>query len=177
MLKTFYSCLNYQSSVFVVCFNCLKSLNSHAFVYNLAFKLLAIFFVHTHAQTFSAVLSVYRSINIYFLVCIFHYAAQYYIIGENWQKCSSWFSGIKVIKPSYGKCYLTWLRSHLAQGDNISTNCDGSFLIQTQIGFCWTHSLIFMYYLKHEQQCFIRYKHTRRNRVSLGLIKHALRMF
>jgi myosin heavy subunit len=35
----------------------------------------------------------------------------------------------------------------------------------------------FMYYLKHEQQCFVRYKDTRRSRVSLGLIKHALRMF
>jgi outer membrane protein assembly factor BamD (BamD/ComL family) len=34
-----------------------------------------------------------------------------------------------------------------------------------------------MYYLKHKQQCFIRYKDTRRSRVSLGLIKHALRMF
>ena len=34
-----------------------------------------------------------------------------------------------------------------------------------------------MYYFKHEQQCFIRYKDTRRSRVSLGLIKHALRMF
>jgi hypothetical protein len=32
-------------------------------------------------------------------------------------------------------------------------------------------------YLKHEQQCFIRYKDTRRRRVSLGLIKQALRMF
>ena len=31
--------------------------------------------------------------------------------------------------------------------------------------------------LKHEQQCFIRHKDTRRSRVSLGLIKHALRMF
>ena len=30
-----------------------------------------------------------------------------------------------------------------------------------------------MYYLKHEQLCFIRYKDTRRSRVSLGLIKHA----
>ena len=37
--------------------------------------------------------------------------------------------------------------------------------------------LRFMYYLKHEQQCFIRYKDTRRSQVSLGLIKHALRMF
>jgi hypothetical protein len=33
------------------------------------------------------------------------------------------------------------------------------------------------YYLKHEQQCFIRYKDTRRSWVSLGLIKHTLRMF
>ena len=33
-----------------------------------------------------------------------------------------------------------------------------------------------MCYLKHEQQCFIRYKDTRRSRVSLGLIKHALRI-
>jgi hypothetical protein len=33
---------------------------------------------------------------------------------------------------------------------------------------------ILKYYLKHEQQCFIRYKDTRRSRVSLGLIKHAL---
>ena len=39
------------------------------------------------------------------------------------------------------------------------------FLFQTQN--------YFMYYLKHEQHCFIRY----RSRVSLGLIKHALRMF
>jgi hypothetical protein len=29
-----------------------------------------------------------------------------------------------------------------------------------------------MYYLKHEQQSFIRYKDTRRSGVSLGLIKH-----
>jgi hypothetical protein len=36
----------------------------------------------------------------------------------------------------------------------------------------------YTYYLKHEQQCFIRYKDTRRSQVSLGLlIKHALRMF
>ena len=34
---------------------------------------------------------------------------------------------------------------------------------------------VLMYYLKHEQQCFIRYKDTRRSRESLGLIKHALR--
>jgi hypothetical protein len=32
-------------------------------------------------------------------------------------------------------------------------------------------------YSKHEQQCFIRYKDTRRSRVSLCLIKHTLRMF
>ena len=38
---------------FFVCFNYLKSLNSHVFVYNLAFKFLAIFLCHTHAQTFS----------------------------------------------------------------------------------------------------------------------------
>ena len=30
----------------------------------------------------------------------------------------------------------------------------------------------FMYYLKHEPQCFIRYKDTRRSQVSLGLTKH-----
>ena len=36
--------------------------------------------------------------------------------------------------------------------------------------------LLMMYYLKHEQQCFIRYKDTRRSRVSLGLIKHTLGM-
>jgi hypothetical protein len=37
------------------------------------------------------------------------------------------------------------------------------------------HNFI-MYYLKHEQQCFIRYKDTRWSWVSLGLIKHTLRM-
>jgi hypothetical protein len=36
---------------------------------------------------------------------------------------------------------------------------------------------LFMYYLKHEQQCFNRYNDTRRSRVSLGPIKHALQMF
>jgi hypothetical protein len=35
----------------------------------------------------------------------------------------------------------------------------------------------FKNYLKYEQQCFIGYKNTRRSRVSLGLIKHELRMF
>ena len=30
-----------------------------------------------------------------------------------------------------------------------------------------------LYYLKYEQQCFIKYKDTRRRRVSLGVIKHA----
>jgi hypothetical protein len=36
---------------------------------------------------------------------------------------------------------------------------------------CFPHELLefLKYYLKHEQQCFIRYKD--------GLIKHALRMF
>jgi hypothetical protein len=38
---------------FFVCFNYLKSLNSHVFVYNLAFKLLAIFFLpHACADVF-----------------------------------------------------------------------------------------------------------------------------
>jgi hypothetical protein len=53
MLKSFYSCLNYPFSVFFVCFNYLKSLKSHVFVYNLAFKFLAIFFVpHACADVF-----------------------------------------------------------------------------------------------------------------------------
>ena len=41
-----------------------------------------------------------------------------------------------------------------------------------------SHSSV--YKISMEQQCFhcfIRYKDTRRGRVSLGLIKHALRMF
>ena len=37
--------------------------------------------------------------------------------------------------------------------------------------------LFVKYYLKNEQQCFIRYKDTRRNQVSLALIKQTLRMF
>jgi hypothetical protein len=58
MLKTFYSYLNYPSIVFFVCFKYLKSLNSHVFVYNLAFKFLAIFFVpHTCANVFRCVVS------------------------------------------------------------------------------------------------------------------------
>ena len=58
MLKSFYSCLNYPSSVFFVCFNCIKSLNSHVFLYNLAFKFLTIFFncAPRTRRRFSAVL-------------------------------------------------------------------------------------------------------------------------
>jgi hypothetical protein len=53
MLKYFYSCLNYPSSVFFCLFNYLESLNSHVFVHNLAFKFLAIFFVpHACADVF-----------------------------------------------------------------------------------------------------------------------------
>jgi hypothetical protein len=42
-----------------------------------------------------------------FLFVFSNYVAEYNIIGENRQQCSSWFGGIKIIKPSYGKCYLT----------------------------------------------------------------------
>ena len=35
----------------------------------------------------------------------------------------------------------------------------------------------FMYCLKHEQQCFIGFKNTRRSRVFLNPIKHVLRVF
>jgi hypothetical protein len=41
----------------------------------------------------------------------------------------------------------------------------------------WIINEYFKYYLKHEQKWFMRYKDTRRCRVSLGPIKRALRMF
>ena len=38
-------------------------------------------------------------------------------------------------------------------------------------------NVFFMYCLKHEQQCFIGFKNTRRSRVFLNPIKHVLRVF
>ena len=37
--------------------------------------------------------------------------------------------------------------------------------------------LVLKYCLKHEQQCFIGFKNTRRSRVFLNPIKHVLRVF
>ena len=37
--------------------------------------------------------------------------------------------------------------------------------------------MMLMYCLKHEQQCFIGFKNTRRSRVFLNPIKHVLRVF
>jgi hypothetical protein len=56
--------------------------------------------------------------------------------------------------------------------------CAGYDKMHLKYFFCTSldSNWILKYYLKHEQQCFIRYKDTRRSRVSLGLIKHALRI-
>jgi hypothetical protein len=61
----------------------------------------------------------------------------------------------------------------LRRFNRAKTNCSLNNFLHIPHDDCNT----LMYYLKHEQQCFIRYKDTRRSRVSLGLIKHALRMF
>jgi hypothetical protein len=55
---------------------------------------------------------------------------------------------------------------------------DGSCQVDNFFTYIAFIPKICMYYLKHvEQQCFIRYKDTSRSGVSLGLIKHVVRMF
>jgi hypothetical protein len=51
---------NYPSSVFFVCFTYLKKLNSHVFVYNLAFNSSPFFLVQAHFLS----LYIYTSISI-----------------------------------------------------------------------------------------------------------------
>ena len=53
-------------------------------------------------------------------------------------------------------------------------------LLEVTRSTMWNCHLIligFMYCLKHEQQCFIGFKNTRRSRVFLNPIKHVLRVF
>jgi hypothetical protein len=69
-------------------------------------------------------------------------------------------------------CFMDTLFLQVAHSEKEGKNRHGCPIAK------WVGCLYLKYYLtEHEQQCFIRYKDTRRSRVSLGLIKHALRMF